>query len=83
MSIVFDGYQSGIVGKKTNSATPGIISNNLQPTYRGSDVSLVGGSAGRDFSAVSVPTPMPEEAVPAPVQQIRPGYTAISPNRHE
>ena len=83
MSIVFDGYQSGIVGKKTNSATPGIITNNLHPTYRGSDVSLVGGSAGRDFSAVQPLSVMPEESNPVPVQQIKPGYTAISPNRHE
>ena len=81
MSII-DGYQ-GVVDAKRSSATPQTITNNLQPTYRGSDVSLVGGSANRDFSAVQPLSVMPEESNPVPVQQIKPGYTQISSNRHE
>jgi len=79
---IIDGYQ-GVVDAKRSNTTPQTITNNLQPTYRGSDVSLVGGSASRDFSAVQTISVMPEEPTPVPVQQIKPGYTAISPNRHE
>jgi hypothetical protein len=81
MSIV-DGYQ-GVVDAKRSNATPQTTSGFVGAPYRGSDVSLVGGSANRDFSAVQTISVMPEEPTPVPVQQIKPGYTAISPNRHE
>jgi len=85
MSIV-EANQSGIVDKKTTSATPGLIGTLQAGTpHSGSDFSIVGSNNIRGFSSQNVisPTPEPVKIEVQPVQPLKPealqpGQTARS-----
>jgi len=86
MSIVSDGNQSGIVGKRTSASSPGPIGTLQAGTpHAGSDFSIVMSQNIRGFSSQNVisPTPEPVKIEVQPVQPLKPealqpGQTARS-----